>query len=217
MPSPFLDEATEALLLSHCQRRRYRRRDMILHGGQPADALLYLISGAAKVAVINDHGQEMIVAYLGPGEFAGELGVFCPRQPRSAWVVAHADCEVATLPYAHFHDLAEREPKLLYAVGQQLSVRLIKTTQRASDFAFHDVVGRIRRCLQELSQLAAKARCDGVTIRYTRQELAMMAGCTREMAGRALKALEKQGLVKVHGRDIQVSGQLMRPEGESGG
>ncbi|TFH86518.1 cyclic nucleotide-binding domain-containing protein [Billgrantia azerbaijanica] len=212
MGSPFLDDASEALLLKHCRRRQFQRKEMILHGGSKGDTLLYLIKGVAKVAVINAQGQEMIVTYLGPGEFAGEVGVFYPEMPRSAWVMAHAPCEAGLIPYAEFHELAAQHPRLLYALGQQLSVRLLKTTQRASDFAFRDVVGRIRRCLQELSHLAAKAKCDGVTIHYTRQELALMAGCTREMAGRALKALEQAGLVRVQGKSIQVTGELMQAE-----
>ncbi|MEQ5801218.1 cyclic nucleotide-binding domain-containing protein [Halomonas sp. H10-9-1] len=215
MPSPYLDDALESLLLAHCHRRCFSRKERILNGGSQADTLLYFIKGVAKVALISPQGQEMIVTYLGPGEFAGEVGIFCPELPRSAWVVAHSDCEVGMLPHTEFHQLAEEHPKLLYALGRQLSVRLLKTTQRASDFAFHDVVGRIRRCLQELSQLAAKAKYDGVTIHYTRQELALMAGCTREMAGRALKVLEQGGLVRVHGKSIQVSRELMQQTADS--
>lgn len=215
MGSPFLDASLEALLLTHCRRRQFSRKEMILSGGSHADTLLYFIRGAAKVVLISPQGQEMIVTYLGPGEFAGEVSIFCPGLPRSAWVIAHSDCEVGLLPHAEFHDLAEQHPGLLYALGRQLSQRLLKTTQRASDFAFHDVVGRIRGCLQELSQLAARAKCDGVTIYYTRQELALMAGCTREMAGRALKTLEQAGLVRVHGKSIQVSKELLQPPVEA--
>lgn len=215
MASPYLDDTLESLLLARCHRHRFSSKEMILNGGDQADTLLYFIKGVAKVALISPQGQEMIVTYLGPGEFAGEVGIFCPEVPRSAWVIAHSECEVGMLPHSEFHALAEKHPQLLYALGKQLSVRLLKTTQRASDFAFHDVVGRIRRCLQELSHLAAKAKCDGVTIHYTRQELALMAGCTREMAGRALKALEQGGLVRVHGKSIQVSKELMQQTADS--
>ncbi|MFC2992549.1 cyclic nucleotide-binding domain-containing protein [Halomonas tibetensis] len=212
MSLPFLDDSHERLLMEHCHQRSYSRKEIILNGGSESDSLHYLVKGVAKVMLMNQDGQEMIMTYMGPGEFAGEMGVFCPEARRSAWVVAHSDCVVASLPYARFHALAETHPSLLYALGRQLSVRLARTSQRASEFAFHDVVGRIRRCLRELAHLAVKAKSDGVTIQYTRQELALMAGCTREMAGRALKALEASGLVQVQGRSIQVSGELMRPE-----
>lgn len=215
MPSPFLSDALEQTLLARCHRRHYSSKKIILRGGDEADALLYLVKGVAKVAVINEQGQEMVVSYLGAGEFAGEIGIFYPQVTRSAWVVAHSECEVASISYDSFHQLASEHTELLYAQGRQLSLRLMKTTQRASDFAFHDVVGRIRRCLQELSRLATKAKYDGVTIHYTRQELAVMAGCTREMAGRALKALEQADLIRVHGKRIQVSDKLMTSESGS--
>ena len=215
MTSPLMDAASEALLLAHSHRHEFSRKSVIVRGGSQSDTLLYLTKGIAKVALINGRGQEMIVSYLGPGEFVGEQGVFYPQAARSAWVLAHSDCEVSSLPYSTFHELAAQRPELLYALGRQLSLRLAKTTQRASDFAFHDVVGRIRQCLRELSQLAARAKNDGVTIQYTRQELALMAGCTREMAGRALKALEQAGLVRLHGKNIQVSKELMRTTEES--
>lgn len=217
MDAPFLDDKLEALLLQHCSRRQFTSKQKILNGGSHADTLLYFIRGIAKVVLVSPQGQEMIVTYLGPGEFTGEVGVFYPELPRSAWVVAHSDCEVCLISYSKFHELAAQHPNLLYALGKQLSKRLLKTTQRASDFAFQDVVGRIRSCLRELSRLATQAKCDGVTIYYTRQELAMMAGCTREMAGRALKLLDEAGLVRVHGKSIQVSKELMqqRTEGET--
>ncbi len=212
MSSPFLSDALEDILLAHCHRRRVAAKEMILRGGDKADMLLYLLQGVAKVAVINKQGQEMVVNYLGSGEFAGEVGVFYPQSRRSAWVAAHTECEVASLSYASFQELAAKHPELLYALGRQLSLRLMKTTQRASDFAFRDVMGRIHRCLQELSQLSSRAKNEGVTIHYTRQELALMAGCTREMAGRALKALEKAGLVRVHGKQIQISSKLLESD-----
>lgn len=210
MASPFMNTDSETLLLAHGHRHKFARKSVILHGGSQSDSLLYLTKGVAKVVLINGRGQEMIVSYLGPGEFMGEQGVFYPQAVRSAWVLAHSDCEVSSLPYRVFHELAAEHPELLYVLGRQLALRLAKTTQRASDFAFHDVVGRIRQCLRELSQLAARAKNDGATIQYTRQELALMAGCTREMAGRALKALEESGQVRLHGRDIQITKELMQ-------
>ncbi|MET0095116.1 MAG: helix-turn-helix domain-containing protein, partial [Sedimenticola sp.] len=40
----------------------------------------------------------------------------------------------------------------------------------------------------------------------TRQEIGRIVGCSREMAGRVLKVLEEQGLVKVKGKTIVVHG-----------
>jgi CRP/FNR family cyclic AMP-dependent transcriptional regulator len=47
---------------------------------------------------------------------------------------------------------------------------------------------------------------DGMQIRITRQELGRIVGCSREMAGRVLKALEAEGRIKAHGKTIVVYG-----------
>jgi CRP/FNR family cyclic AMP-dependent transcriptional regulator len=47
---------------------------------------------------------------------------------------------------------------------------------------------------------------DGMQIKITRQELGKIAGCSREMAGRVLKALDENGLVSVSGKTIVVYG-----------
>jgi CRP/FNR family cyclic AMP-dependent transcriptional regulator len=43
-------------------------------------------------------------------------------------------------------------------------------------------------------------------IKASRQELAKMSGCSREMAGRALKELEEEGRLTAHGKTIVVFG-----------
>ena len=45
---------------------------------------------------------------------------------------------------------------------------------------------------------------DGMQIKITRQEIAKIVGCSREMVGRVLKELEEQGLITAHGKTIVV-------------
>ena len=47
---------------------------------------------------------------------------------------------------------------------------------------------------------------DGMQIKVTRQELGRIVGCSREMAGRVLKALAEQGNISVKGKTIVVFG-----------
>ena len=43
-------------------------------------------------------------------------------------------------------------------------------------------------------------------IKTTRQDIAKMVGCSREMAGRVLKELEEEDLITAHGKTIVVFG-----------
>ena len=46
----------------------------------------------------------------------------------------------------------------------------------------------------------------GSQIRVSRQELARITGCSREMAGRVLKQLEEQNLLQARGKTVVVFG-----------
>jgi len=88
-----------------------------------------------------------------------------------------------------------------------MSLRLRNTTRKAGDLAFLDVTGRVARTLLELSQQPdAMTHPDGMQIKITRQEIGRIVGCSREMVGRVLKALEEQGLVDVAGKTMVVQG-----------
>ncbi len=102
---------------------------------------------------------------------------------------------------------ALRSPRSCSRVAEQLAVRLRDTSQRLADLAFLDVAGRLAHILLELTRRRdAVVHPRGLTVRVSRQELARIVGCSREMAGRVLKRLEEDGLVVSEGRNITVIG-----------
>lgn len=159
------------------------------------------------VIIEDDDGREMIVAYLNDGDFFGEMGLFEPQDARSAWVRAKTECEVAEISYAKFMELSEKEPHMLFELGSQMARRLRATTVKVGNLAFLDVTGRVARTLLDLcKEPDAMTHPDGMQIKITRQEIGRIVGCSREMVGRVLKALEEQGLVSVKGKTMVVFG-----------
>ena len=105
------------------------------------------------------------------------MPLFSDEAPRSAWVKAKTECEVAELSYGKFKEMADKHNELLYAVGKQMAERLGKTTQKVSDLAFLDVTGRVARTLLELTkQPDAMTHPDGMQIKITRQEIGRIVG-----------------------------------------
>ncbi len=197
-------------LLEHCRQRRFANKSTIIYAGDPCESLFIILSGSVTILIEDDEGKEMIISYLNPGDFFGELGLFDQRMPnmeRSAWVRARTECEVAEISYTKFKELAEQEPELLYTIGSQMAERLRNTTRKVGDLAFLDVTGRVARTLIDLcKQPDAMTHPDGMQIKITRQEIGRIVGCSREMVGRVLKSLEEQGLVHVRGKTMVVFG-----------
>jgi len=52
---------------------------------------------------------------------------------------------------------------------------------------------------------------EGMQIKVSRQELSRLVGCSREMAGRVLKVLEEQGLLRAKGKTIVVYNVRPKP------
>lgn len=198
------------VFLGHCYRRRFAPRSTIIHAGDVSDRLYYIVKGSVMILIEGEHGRDMIVDYLNPGDFIGEMGLFDEEQgeqDRSACVKAKTECELAELPYETFREITASDPELLYAVGRQMADRLRRTTRKVGDLAFLDATGRVAATLLELcKQPDAMTHPDGMQIKITRQEIGRIVGCSREMVGRVLKILEEQGLISVKGKTMVIYG-----------
>ncbi|MDD7426474.1 MAG: cAMP-activated global transcriptional regulator CRP [[Actinobacillus] rossii] len=193
--------------ISHCHIHKYPTKTTLIHAGEKADTLYYLVKGSAMVMVKDEEGKEMILSYLSEGEFFGEVGLFAENQTRSASVKARTTCEIAEVSYKKFRQLIQVNPEILMHLTGQLSRRLQNTSRQVTNLAFLDVAGRIAQTLMNLSKMPdAMTHPDGMQIKITRQEIGQMVGCSRETVGRILKMLEDQNLIAAHGKTIVVFG-----------
>src|SRR4029078_2435436 len=102
-------------------------------------------------------------------------------------------------------------PRFFYAIGAQLSRRLLDTSRKAGRLAFLDVTDRIVRTLPALArEPESMSHPQGTQLRVSRQELARLVGCSREMAGRVLKKLEAEGVVHARGKTVVLYGTRLR-------
>jgi CRP/FNR family cyclic AMP-dependent transcriptional regulator len=193
--------------LEHCHVRAYPAKQVVIREGDPSFELFYIISGSVTVMIDDQKGREIVLTYLNPGDFFGEIGLFDPLKRRTAFVRTKNKCEIAQISYERLRTLDELFPDLVMAIASQMAVRLKKTSRKVSDLAFTDVKGRVARALLDLCREPdAITHPDGMLIRITRQELGRIVGCSREMVGRVLKDLEEDHLITVSGKSIVVFG-----------
>lgn len=202
------DSGTIERFLQHVQRRRYPARTHVFLPGDPANTLYYMIDGSVSVLVEEEDGRELVLGYFGSGEFIGEMGLFSESRQREVILRTRTACEMAEIGYEQFLQLldgplAADASHLLYGIGCQLTRRLRDTSRKAGRLAFLDVSDRIIRTLNDLAEESeAMSHPEGVQLRISRQELARLVGCSREMAGRVLKKLQADGLLHARGKTI---------------
>ena len=106
------------------------------------------------------------------------------------------------MTYPRFRQLAAESPGLVFELATQLATRLDRTNRKLGDLAFVDVTGRVAHAIMDLcSEPDAMTHPEGMQIKVSRQELSRLVGCSREMAGRVLKVLEDQGLLRATRQD----------------
>jgi len=207
-----LDIATIDRFLAHSHRRRYPTRTDVFRPGDAAGTMYYVISGSVSIIAEEDDDRELVLGYFGAGEFVGEMGLFIESDKREVILRTRTPCELAEISYERLHQLflgplSADAPKLLYAIGSQISRRLLHTSRKASRLAFLDVTDRIIHTLHDLAkEPESMSHPQGTQLRISRQEIARLVGCSREMAGRVLKKLQVDGLLHARGKTVVLYG-----------
>ena len=205
------DAATIERFIAHCHRRKYPARTDVFRPGDAAGTLYYIMSGSVSIIASEEDGLELVLGYIGPGEFVGEMGLFVESDRRGVALRTRTACELAEIGYERLQQLlttqANDAARLLYSMGAQISQRLLDTSRKAGRLAFLDVSDRIYRTLFDLAREPdALSHPQGTQLRVSRQELARLVGCSREMAGRVLKKLQADSKLHARGKTVVVYG-----------
>ena len=177
----------------------------IVHEEEPSTSILFLVEGKAKVTLSSTDGKEVILTYLEPGDFFGEIALLT-GSTRSANVVANENSKVLILSGEDFNKHITQHPGLSYALARELAFRLRAASMKIGDLALYDVYRRLARTLKTLGKPEEN---EGETVyiiekRPTHQEFASLIGTSREMVTRALHDLELNGCIETEDKKIIV-------------
>jgi CRP-like cAMP-binding protein len=184
--------------------RRYRRGDVLFHQGDDAGAVVVLLDGHVKAAMMND-GREVILGFPGPGELLGELSAV-DGLPRSGTVRAVDDVEALVIPGSAFRSFLERRPRIALVLLRSVAARLREADRQRVDYAVNDVVVRVAGRLVDLCDRYGAEDEAGIDVglAITQDELAAWAGASREAVAKAMALLRTLGWIQTERRRIIV-------------
>lgn len=202
-----LDERTVDAMARQSAIGRYSPGEFLHQAGEPMEAVAFVSQGRVKVYRMSRDGKQQTIALLGPGDAFGEIGIV-DRRIQDLYVEAIDDVVVCRTTREGFLRLCSRDPALAIRLAEAMGEKLQEARERIADFAFRDIRGRVAHLiltfLERERRLAGSDDLDRIVAGLTHRELADMIGTRRESVTLALSVLEREGLVRVEGREIVV-------------
>ncbi|MBL7059376.1 MAG: Crp/Fnr family transcriptional regulator [Candidatus Marinimicrobia bacterium] len=186
--------------------RSYTKEQMILVEDNPGETFFIVAQGSVKVTRTSEDGREVILTMLGAGDFFGEMSLL-DGKTRSANVVALEATETLTLSRRDFLSILETYPKIAIHLLEELTTRIRWSDRQIESLSLSGAEKRIAIALIRLAEELGTIRQGAVTVQNLpyQQDIANMAGTSRETVSRVLKLLEEQNYIQRHGRTLVIN------------
>jgi CRP-like cAMP-binding protein len=191
-----LKDAQLRKIAARCNTVQYKKSDVIFHKTDPSTDLYIVNSGKLKAVLVDEEGDEMVLAQFEKGAFFGELSLL-DGKGRSATIVADRDSELSVLKQDVFLDLLYKNPRIAVELMTTLVGRLRKADEMIESLAFLEVGERLVRTFLE-SATGSGGRVPGFlqTGRLTHRELGARIGSSREAVSKCMKVLSSKGIIR---------------------
>ena len=193
-------------IASLCKTKSYPKNSMIILEEEYGDKLFIVKNGTVKITRVNDEGKEVILALLGVGDFFGEMAILDGKS-RSANALAQEKCDLITINREDFLDMLKNDFQICMNLLEELAVRLRKSDQQIEALSLSDAEHRIGVSLLNIAEDMGVIKQGIVTIENLpyQQDIANMAGTSRETVSRVLKMFEDRMLITKTGHTLKIT------------
>ena len=185
--------------------RAYEDGQTVVLEGDPDSPVFFVLQGAVRVFRTNPDGREQTLIRVGPGEAFNLPAAFVDpaistgarSTPASATAVGPVRLLSVSRP--DFRRLAGHTPEIALAVLRDFAQKLYHFTSLTYDLSLRSVRGRLAQFL--LTQVQGQST---TPVRWTQEEIAARIGTVREVVSRTMRALVRDGLIKMERHRVVV-------------
>jgi CRP/FNR family transcriptional regulator, cyclic AMP receptor protein len=187
-------------------RKQYKKGSIVLLEEETGAALFVIAAGKVKITRTDDDGREVILSILGESDFFGEMAIL-DGLTRSASVVATTKTELFMIHRGDFLGLLNEFPPVAIALLRELTSRLRKADAQIKSLSLKDAPGRVATVLLQLADDIGVFRRGKVEIDEMplQQDLANMAGTSRETISRMLHKFVKKNYIQLQGNKLIIN------------
>lgn len=195
-----------AEMTRHARQEKYKKGQTIFREGSFPTGIYYILEGRVKKYKVDNFEKEQIIYVANSGELIGYHAVLSgERYPDSA--TALEECVALFIPKEDFIGVLEQSPLLSSRLLKMLSHEFTVLSNSITIFAQRPVRERLAITLIVLREKFKKGSPEGqpIFINLSRDDIANMAGTTRENVVRLLREFKNEQLIESQGRKIWIT------------
>ncbi|HVZ41171.1 MAG TPA: Crp/Fnr family transcriptional regulator [Candidatus Kapabacteria bacterium] len=181
----------------------------IIHCGQRADTVHFVLNGRVKISLFGKNGMERIIRMASGGDI---LDYYSAISGDTYTIFARAleQTDLCSIPSDIFQHLVRSNGTFALRIISFLSGELMAAADGMMAFMQQSVPERLAHTLLDLNDKYG-VEPDGRTMRIvlTRVDLAKIAGTTTESVSRTLSRFQRDGLIELVGPKIRIMEQQM--------
>jgi len=181
----------------------YKKDNMVLIEEEVGSTMFIILNGRVKISRISDEGREVILSILVDGDFFGEMSIL-DGQTRSANAVTLEDTELLIVRRENFLRMLHDHPQIAINLLKELAHRLRRSDSQIKSLSLQNALGRVASTILRIADDSGTIKQGKVEIASLppQQDLANMAGTSRETISRVIKSLSQLGYVKKEGSKL---------------
>jgi CRP-like cAMP-binding protein len=188
-------------LQSRAIHQQFPRGRIIMLENDPCPGMYLMEGGRVKLFRTSSDGREQVLMLVGPGGVFNDVPVF-GGGPNAAAAAAMERTSLYLLPTEHVLGAMKAHPDAALAVAREFAGQLRALANLVEDLSFRHVTSRVAKLLLEYAEQPGQSV---PRPRLTQQDLASMVGSVREVVGRSLAALEREGAIRIDRARIVVT------------
>lgn len=194
-----------SLFAEKITEKRFSQGNLIILEGEKSEFLNIVYSGRVKIFKTSEEGREHIFYFAKKGDDFGEISAF-DGLPSPFSAVAVIPTLLLTIRVEDLKELMRKIPGLPEHLLTNLSLKMRQMMEMVEDLSFKNVPERLAKILVEMAENEGVRSGKNVALQrnITLFELASLVGTVREVITRSLQKLEKEGLIVLGRRKIEI-------------
>lgn len=179
----------------------FKKGDVIVSQGQPVDEFIYLKSGLVKLHQQKPFHHDVIIFIAKPFDFITLLTIFSETHYQYS-ITALEDTEVCKFSYDKLREMILSNANFAFAIIQRMSCVTNKIITSTTELNRKNLRGRIAQILLFFSEEIYQN--PNFTLPITRKEIGELIGMTTENVIRIISEFNKDGLIHLDGKHIEI-------------